>query len=339
MKKLSINGVIGYDVRSKDFIAELDKMKGEEIELDIHSPGGSVFEGLAIYNALKSYKGKVNTKISGLAASMASIIALANGKPKAAKSSVYMIHNAQGFSMGDYRDLEKTAKLLDSVSGMLAEIYSDVTKKSKKSIREMMDNETYMFGAEGVTNGFIDSLYDDEKSDSQDDAVALAQLEIEDCVAKMKNFTEDKSLIAQMSYFINVENNIVKTPVKKESGLNKMEGENMDLKTLKAEHPDLYMEAFQAGASSEQKRVKAHATIAEKRPDMAVLAMKFIASGQSISDDEVQAEYFTAKMTSDDISARKQDDKDLPKTDVSGNKDDKHMDDFTAALKEYQGVE
>ena len=200
MKNLQINGVIGCDVMSKDIISQLKSFGNEDVTVELHSPGGSVFEGLAIYNALKSYPGKVKMKIMGLAASMATVIAYAKGKPTTAKSSVFMIHNVQGFAAGDYREMAEMSKLCENLTKMLANIYKDATGKKITDIRDMMDKTTTMFGRQIVTEGFAESLSEDGDDDTEEDALAMAQLEVEDCIAKMKLYKEksDPALVAMM---------------------------------------------------------------------------------------------------------------------------------------------
>jgi ATP-dependent protease ClpP protease subunit len=198
MKKITMNGVIGVDVRSSDIIKQIEDAGTEDKVFEIHSPGGSVMEGLAIYNAIRQSQGRTTMRVLGLAASMATVIAMAKGKPEVAKRSIFMIHNAQMFAMGDYQVLQKAADLSNRVSDMLASIYAENSKKSKKSIREMMDNETYMFGENIKSEGFASSVYDDGKEEKEADAVALAQLEMEECMNKMKGFKEDFKIVAQI---------------------------------------------------------------------------------------------------------------------------------------------
>ena len=240
MKNLQINGVIGCDVMSKDIVAALAGFNNEDVTVELHSPGGSVFEGLAIFNALKSYQGKITMKIMGLAASMATIIAYAKGKPLAAKSSVFMIHNPSMIAWGDQRDLKKAAGICESLAKMMAGIYKDATGKKLTDIRQMMDDETYMYGKGICTEGFAASLFDDQNDDSEEDAKAMAELEIEDCNAKMKNFkeTEDPQLVAMMNSFTVTESVAVIEPAKipADAGNNIMEVA-MTLKEFLAQNP------------------------------------------------------------------------------------------------------
>lgn len=196
MKKINIHGVIGIDTTSSDVIKQIEDAADDDKVFEVHSPGGSVMEGLAIYNAIRQARGNSNIRVLGLAASMASIIAMAKGKPEVAKRSVFMMHNAQMYAQGDYQTLQKAADLSNKVSDMIASIYAENSKKSKKAIREMMDKETYLFGEQIKNEGFAKSVYDDEKEEKEEDALALAQMEIEECMNKMTGYKEDFAIAA-----------------------------------------------------------------------------------------------------------------------------------------------
>ena len=343
MKKINIHGVIGYDVTSKKIIEELRAAKNGEIEIDVNSPGGSVFEGLAIYNAIKNYSGKTKIKVSGLAASMGSIIALAKGKFETAKSSVYMIHNAKGISLGDYREMEKTGKILNSVSNMLAKIYSENSGKDLKYVREKMDNETFYYGSDEIINeGYASISYDDGKDENKEDLKAMAELEIEDCNAKMNNYKESEETIAQICAMMNVnEYKKENYPVEKKTGENKnIGGKKMNFEELKANNPDLFKEVFQAGVEKERKRVSAHLKMAGTYKASMDVVSKFIADGSSIIEDDVLAEYLTAKTISEKNDMRAEDNPD-GKTDTSGNEsvdEKKEESEIKAELEAHFGI-
>jgi ATP-dependent Clp endopeptidase proteolytic subunit ClpP len=233
MKTIQINGVIGYDILSKDIISQLHDAGNEDITCEIHSPGGSVFEGLAIFNALKEYPGKVTCKIMGLAASMATIIAFAKDKPMCAKASVFMIHNPQGIAMGDYRDAKKFTNYIESMTKMMAGIYKDATGKNMTDIRQMMDDETFMYGKGIVENGFAGSIFDDGNADNESDSMLMAKLELEECANKMKNYVEkpEPALVALLENFTNT-----KAKIPAEAG-NNTEELTMTLKEFLAQNP------------------------------------------------------------------------------------------------------
>jgi len=151
----------GWGVGAKQFIDELRTLEGSQITLRIHSPGGAVLDGHAIYNALKRHDGGVVTAIDGLAASMASVIAMAGERVSMAKNGFLMIHNPSGVAMGEGADLRKTADLLDKMKDGLVNIYVQKTKMPAKKIEDMMDEETWMTASEAMEMGFIDEVTDE----------------------------------------------------------------------------------------------------------------------------------------------------------------------------------
>ena len=170
---IRIYDIIGWPFVDADtFVNELNRITASTIIVAINSPGGDVFDGTAIYNALKEHPAKIITRIDGIAASMASIIALAGDEITIAPNAYYMIHNAFGFVFGDYRDMQKAADLLDRINNNLAATYSQRTGKSMSDIRDMMDAETWLIGSELVDQGFADSV-------TQGDSNASAQFNLD----------------------------------------------------------------------------------------------------------------------------------------------------------------
>lgn len=134
----------------------------KDVEVIINSAGGDVFEGIAIYNLLKEHKGKVTVKIVGLAASAASIIALAGDEVQVAKAGFIMIHNAWVVGAGNRHDFRAFADYLEPFDDVLASVYIDQTGLDKKEIQSMMDNETWLNGDEAIAKGFADALLDSD---------------------------------------------------------------------------------------------------------------------------------------------------------------------------------
>lgn len=145
-------------VTAKNFIKELTAIKAGQINLHINSPGGSVFDGVAIYNALKNHPATVTTFVDGLAASIASVIALAGDKVVMAENSLYMIHNPWGFAQGDAEEMRKTAEMLDKVRGTLLTTYMSKTGKDEAELIAMLDAETWLDAKEALAHGFIDEI-------------------------------------------------------------------------------------------------------------------------------------------------------------------------------------
>jgi len=157
--EISIYDEIGdYGTSAKQFIDDLKSVGGKDIVIRMNSVGGSVFDGLAIYNVLRSHKGYVNVKIEGLSASIASIIALAGDNIEMAENGFFMIHNPFGKSMGGAEDMRKTADLLDKIKQELVNIYATKTQLSDETISNMMDEETWLTSQEAKEMGFIDTI-------------------------------------------------------------------------------------------------------------------------------------------------------------------------------------
>jgi ATP-dependent Clp endopeptidase proteolytic subunit ClpP len=147
-----------FGAGSKEFLADLGKLDGQHIHLRINSPGGSVVEGTAIYNALRRHKGGLTVHIDALAASMASVIAMAGAPVYIADNALLMIHNPWTVSMGDSEQLRKEADLLDKLKSTLVNAYTRKTGMDQEQIAEMMDSETWLDAVEAVALGFADAI-------------------------------------------------------------------------------------------------------------------------------------------------------------------------------------
>jgi ATP-dependent Clp protease protease subunit len=147
-----------FGAGSKEFLADLSKLDGQHIHLRINSPGGSVVEGTAIYNALRRHQGGLTVHIDALAASMASVIAMAGAPVYIADNALLMIHNPWTVSMGDSTDLRKQADLLDMLKVNLRNAYVRKTGMEADRIAEMMDQETWLDAVEAVALGFADAI-------------------------------------------------------------------------------------------------------------------------------------------------------------------------------------
>lgn len=151
-------------VSAKGFTQTLADM-GEisQINVRINSPGGSVFEGLAIYNALKNHPANVNVSIDGLAASIATVIAMAGDKIDMAENAMFMIHEPSGVAVGTAADMLETAQLLEKISNSAVDVYSARTGQPADAIREAMNAETWYSAAEAKKAGFVDSISANKK--------------------------------------------------------------------------------------------------------------------------------------------------------------------------------
>ena len=169
-----------FDVNAKSFIEELKEVKGKDLNVHINSLGGSVFDGLAIYNALKSHEGKVTTMVEGIAASIASVIAMAGDTISMAKNSLFMIHNPFTMAGGDADELRKTANVLDKIRDEIANIYSSKSEHDVETLVGLMSAETWFNADETLEMGLANSIGDSVEIVNSYD------------ISKFNNITQDK---------------------------------------------------------------------------------------------------------------------------------------------------
>jgi ATP-dependent protease ClpP protease subunit len=158
MTILLFDEIGGMGVTPDVFALELDRANGEAIEIRINSGGGSVFDGLAIYNLIKDYEGETKVIVDGLAASIASVIALGADKLVMNEGSFFMIHNPWTISGGESKDLRQAADILDKIQSQIVEIYAGATGKSEAEIIALMDAETWLNPTEALDMGFAQEI-------------------------------------------------------------------------------------------------------------------------------------------------------------------------------------
>lgn len=159
MDEIIIDGVIGgWDVDAKEIVSQLNRASGD-ITIKLNSVGGSVIDGITIYNAIKAYdKGEVIIEIGAVAASIASYIALAGDLITAKSNSVFMIHNAWLPAVGDFIELRKAADISEGLSSIIANAYVAKTKMGKSDALSLMAKETFYYGSEMQEAGFVDEI-------------------------------------------------------------------------------------------------------------------------------------------------------------------------------------
>ena len=175
---LVLNGEIsdetwfGDEVTPKLFRADLDKCQGD-ISVWINSPGGDVFAAAQIYNMLMDYKGNVTVKIDGIAASAASVIAMAGNKVLMSPVSMLMIHNPMTVAMGNTAEMQKAIEMLSEVKESIMNAYEIKTGMSRAKISHLMDAETWMNANKAVELGFADGILAREEPMEEQPANAL----------------------------------------------------------------------------------------------------------------------------------------------------------------------
>lgn len=184
---ISIYDPIGWDffgdgVTSKNIASALQSMQGQDVVVNINSPGGDVFEGLAIYNLLNSHNGKVTVRIMGLAASAASFIAMAGDEIQIARAGFLMIHNAWVVAIGNRNDLRDQANWIEQFDNTIADIYQARTGGDLSQIQQDMDNELWIGGNDAVNSGWADSLLpadqvEQDSAQNRSDRIAAHQID------------------------------------------------------------------------------------------------------------------------------------------------------------------
>lgn len=170
---ITIYDVIGEDPWSgggftaKRMNAALRSIGHKDICVKINSPGGSVFEGFAIYNELSQHPAKVTVEVMGIAASAAAYIAMAGDEIKMGLGSFIMVHNAWGGVVGNRNDLADAIEVLSKIDGAQMDIFEARTGLPRDQIEKYMDAETFFTAKDAVEKGFADEVFDAPKVDAQ----------------------------------------------------------------------------------------------------------------------------------------------------------------------------
>ncbi|MHB8110512.1 MAG: head maturation protease, ClpP-related [Syntrophorhabdaceae bacterium] len=165
-----IYDVIGWPFNDAgELVRALAELKQKTITVRINSPGGDVFDAMAIFNALQSHKSKIVTRIESLAASAASFIALAGKEVQAYQNAMVMIHNSWIYTAGNQYDLREMADILEKIDGNITDIYAANTSVGKREIKDMMKSVTWMTAKEAKEKGFIDTIIDGKAAKAQFD--------------------------------------------------------------------------------------------------------------------------------------------------------------------------
>lgn len=279
---INIKGEIGWDVFAHDVQRQLNYANGD-IEIVIDSPGGSVFEGISIADAIRNYKkGNITVKVI-FAASMATYISMFGHRLVFNTDSSFMIHNPSAIAWGDYREMENRHSLLFKLTDMFRKQYSSFTGKSYEDIKDAMDAETWYIGKDDLM--IWGEVVESDKDATLDPEIikACASEKITKLNAKMTNdyVKADLEKVAKMLVLPNSINmsgsNISSTRLEKQE-------EKMDLNELKSKYPDVYNQAkkegyqdgFKVGVDCERKRVQDHMQFADidSAKDLVVDAIK-----------------------------------------------------------------
>jgi len=151
-------GFFEEGVTARALVAELAALEVASIALHINSPGGSVFEGQAIFNAIRSHPARVTTYIDGVAASIASVVALAGDRVVMAANALFMIHDPFAAVIGTAADMRHMAEVLDQVTGTIRRTYLAKTRMAEDALARAMGEETWYGAREALEAGFVDEV-------------------------------------------------------------------------------------------------------------------------------------------------------------------------------------
>lgn len=197
---LLLNGPIASEswfddeVTPEIFKNELDEKNGD-ITVWINSPGGDCIAAAQIYNMLKSHKGKVTIKIDGLAASAASVIAMAGDYMYMSPVSMLMIHNPETMAIGNHEELKKAIEMLSAVKDSIINAYEIKTHLSRHKISEMMDNESWMDCKKAIELRFCDGMLNRDDTNLMEDYFKPQMFEKNVVEKNLTNKLKDKYLI------------------------------------------------------------------------------------------------------------------------------------------------
>lgn len=190
----------GMEATSPRSVADaLAKGNGERAEVEINSGGGEIFAASEIYTALRNYAGGVNIRIVGLAASAASIIAMA-GESEMAPTGMMMIHNVQSSADGDYRQMEHTASVLRDANHAIISAYVTKTGRPEAEIAAMMDAETWITAERAVELGLVDRVMQSDTGQKPLAADFYSGMLSEDALRRAENFLKGQA--AEPDFFM-----------------------------------------------------------------------------------------------------------------------------------------
>lgn len=205
---ISIYDVIGQDfwtgegITSKRIAGALRSIGEKDVTVNLNSPGGDFFEGVAIYNLLREHKGRVTVKIMGLAASAASVIAMAGDEIQISSIGFVMVHNAWAIAIGNRHDMRSAADTLEPFDDAMAGLYAERSGATKEKAAGWMDKETWFNGQAAIDAGLADSLLPSNQVEERPDGEAkslAAVRRVEAALARQgMPRSERRALIAEL---------------------------------------------------------------------------------------------------------------------------------------------
>lgn len=231
---------IGWDACCpNDVSTKLEEANGEDVILEINSPGGYCDYGFEIYTMLMEYPGKVTAHVI-TAASAASLPVCAADEALMSDAGIFMIHNCSGGGSGDYRDMQSVADALAEYNEAIINVYVRKTGKSREELQDMMDNETYMSTAKAIENGFVDDYMFGNPNEKDEDTEPVTQNNALLPVASacIPLLPEDKA--KELMLFIQQNRGDIAASDREETVNDSKKGDKeMTLEEMMKEHPEL----------------------------------------------------------------------------------------------------
>lgn len=240
---------------AEDINRTLLEANGEDIEVIVNSPGGSVYVGSEIYTSLKDYPGKSTGKIVGIAASAASVAIMGVDECLISPTAQMMIHNASTQACGDYREMDKTSEVLQTVNKSILNAYKLKTGLEDEEIKNLMDQETWFTAEQAKEKGLVDEIMFQNKG-VEDNSTPLFYNSLPMPGFKAIEEMRKCGSIANFKEKIINKKQFTDKTVDFNKLLNSKGGEKMDLNTLKNEHKDIYDEIVSSAVEAERKRIK-----------------------------------------------------------------------------------
>jgi ATP-dependent Clp protease, protease subunit len=233
----------------------------EEIVVKLNSQGGDVFAGLHIYQVLKEHKAHITVRVEGLAASIASTIAMAGDKVIMPKGSMMMMHNPWTYTAGEANELRQTADVLDSIRDALVEVYVAKTGLDEEEIKSLLDSETWMTSSQAVERGFADELEENLQISASIrgetaviNGVEMDWSKFEDAPELPKEPGPKPSVLDKVSAVLASRPKPEPKPEPKQQPIASNE---LTIEILASQHPDLYAAVLAEGTKKERDRIKA----------------------------------------------------------------------------------
>jgi len=164
---ITFRGFVGdYDngISADDFRDVLAEHGGKDVTIHLNSEGGSVTDGLSIYNAISQHEGEVTVHVDALAASIATVICCAADKVVMNSNAKYMVHRCWTAAMGNCKDFRQMADTMEMLDGDIAAVYAERTGRETEELLAIMDVETWLTAEEAVSQGFVDEVYEVKKA-------------------------------------------------------------------------------------------------------------------------------------------------------------------------------